>query len=164
MDPTNGFLALHTRILDVLPLSKIEKRFFFESDLLFRLNTVRAVVLDVPIAAIYGDEKSNLRVRREAFSFSLKHGLRVFKRIGYSYFIRDFNLASVELIVGLAFLFAGVTHGAWNWHYYSTRGELAPTGTVMLGALCVILGGQLLLSAISFDILNEPSEPIHPLL
>jgi len=164
MDPTNGFVALHAKVLDVLPLNKIDPRFFFESDLLFRLNTVRAVVMDVPIASIYRDEQSNLQVSRVVVPFAFKHVWRTFKRLAYSYFIRDFSLASLELVAGGIFLLAGTAHGVWNWVYYSSRDLLAPTGTVMLSALCVILGVQLLLSAISFDILNEPSQPIHPLL
>lgn len=35
MDPTNGYTAIHASALSALPLSKIEKRYFFESDMLF---------------------------------------------------------------------------------------------------------------------------------
>jgi len=164
MDPTNGFVALHTKVLEVLPVTKIDRRYFFESDILFRLNTVRAVVMDVPLPSIYGDEKSNLRAHRVIVPFAFKHVKRTFKRIGYSYFIRDFNLASIEIVAGILLFGAGVIHGIWNWVYFASRDQLAPSGTVMLSALCVILGFQLLLSAVSFDILNEPSQPIHPLL
>src|SRR5690606_32001950 len=48
-DPTNGFTALHADVARYLPLSKISKRYFFESDMLFRLNTLRAVVHDIPM-------------------------------------------------------------------------------------------------------------------
>ena len=37
-DPTNGFVAIHASLIDLLPLDKIANRYFFESDLLFRLN------------------------------------------------------------------------------------------------------------------------------
>jgi len=164
MDPTNGFVAIHTRILGLLPLERIENRYFFESDLLFRLNTIRAVVTDVPLPAIYRDEKSSLRVHRELFSFFLKHTSRFIKRISYGYFVRDFNIASVEILGAATLLTLGVSFGLWEWVDYSSRGAFAPTGTIMLSALLVILGFQLLLSAISFDILHEPNQPLHPLL
>ena len=54
MDPTNGFTAIHASVLKVLPLEKIDERYFFESDMLFRLNTVRAVVKELPMEASYG--------------------------------------------------------------------------------------------------------------
>ena len=44
-DPTNGYTAIHTDVIRMLPLSKISKRYFFESDMLFRLNTIKAVVV-----------------------------------------------------------------------------------------------------------------------
>src|SRR6185369_13889923 len=52
-DVTNGYTAIHARVLKRLPLDKISQRYFFETDMLFRLNTVRAVVVDVPMDARY---------------------------------------------------------------------------------------------------------------
>lgn len=164
MDPTNGFLALRTDVLPLLPLEKIDQSFFFESDLLFRLNTVRAVVVDVPIPAHYGEEKSNLRVWRVLFPFFFKHLSRFFKRVFYGYFLRDFNLGSLQLISGLAFTAFGVGFGAWVWWVNSHEGRLSPVGTVMLAALPVIIGIQLLLSAVQYDISNEPRTPLHKLV
>src|SRR5438132_10909438 len=43
MDPANGFTALHASVCRALPLHKIAKDYFFESDMLFRLATLRAV-------------------------------------------------------------------------------------------------------------------------
>src|SRR5690606_23713788 len=55
-DPTNGYTAIHRSLISVIPWNKVSDRYFFESDLLFRLNTFRAVVKDVPMVAQYGDE------------------------------------------------------------------------------------------------------------
>jgi dolichol-phosphate mannosyltransferase len=63
-DPTNGYTAISAAVLSYLPLHKVKRRYFFESDLLFRLGTIQAVVLDLPMAAIYADEESGLKVRR----------------------------------------------------------------------------------------------------
>ena len=62
MDPTNGFTAIGRRALSAIPLDKVSDGYFFESDMLFRLNIARAVVTDVPLKALYGDEESNLRI------------------------------------------------------------------------------------------------------
>jgi len=45
-DPTNGYTAIHADIAAHLPLDSISQRYFFETDMLFRLNTLRAVVVD----------------------------------------------------------------------------------------------------------------------
>ena len=39
-DPTNGYTAIDAEVAKYLPFSKISKRYFFESDILFRLNTL----------------------------------------------------------------------------------------------------------------------------
>src|SRR5581483_10965039 len=53
-DPTNGYTAIHASIVKLLQTEKISERYFFESDLLFRLYLLRCVVTDVPMQAVYG--------------------------------------------------------------------------------------------------------------
>jgi dolichol-phosphate mannosyltransferase len=160
MDPTNGFVAIQTPVLSLLPVDKIDRGYFFESDMLFRLNTIRAVVADVPMPARYGNEVSNLRISRVLFSFSFKH-LRCFlKRIFYNYFLRDFNLGSVQLVAGIALPLFGAIFGAISWWENAQENRASPIGTVMIAALPILIGFQLLLSAINYDILSEPRSPL----
>lgn len=164
MDPTNGFTAIHRSAIEILPLHKIEKRYFFESDMLFRLGTVHAVVQDMPMKAVYGDEKSSLRIARVLFEFPPKYFVRLFKRIGYRYFLRDFNIGTLELGVGLLLSGIGGYYGIHYWHTNAVRGVITPTGTVMLASLPVIFGFQFLLSFLHFDIANVPKKPLCELL
>ncbi len=99
-DPTNGYTAIHTAVLRLIPLDKIARDYFFESDMLFRLSLVRAVVHDVPMDAVYGDEKSGLKIAKVIPRFLARHTANSVKRVFYSYLLRDFQLASVNLIVG----------------------------------------------------------------
>ena len=62
MDPTNGFIAIHARAFRLLDHAQIERRYFFESDMLYRLHLLNAVVVDVPMNAIYEDEVSSLKI------------------------------------------------------------------------------------------------------
>jgi glycosyltransferase involved in cell wall biosynthesis len=163
-DPTNGFIAIHTAVLRALPLDKISRRYFFESDLLFRLNTVRAVVADVPMTAIYRNEASNLKIARIFVPFLWGNFRNLLKRVFYNYFLRDFSVASIELLLGIGFLFFGLTFGLTNWIEAATRGEAATAGTVMLAALPIIIGLNLLLSFLHFDVQSIPRQPIHPSL
>jgi glycosyltransferase involved in cell wall biosynthesis len=161
MDPTNGFIAMHARILGLMPINKIDRTYFFESDMLFRLNTLRAVVAEVPMPARYGDETSNLRISRAILPFAAKHVRCFVKRIFYNYFLRDFNLGSVQLVSGTLLTLFGTVFGGAAWWQHSQAHQATPTGTVMIAALPILVGIQLLLSAINYDILSEPRVPLH---
>lgn len=163
-DPTNGFTALHAAVARQLPFDKVSQGWFFESDLLFRLNTLRAVVQDVPMPARYRDERSNLRVRNVLGPFLGRNLLNSGKRVVYNYFLRNFTVASVQLVLGFLLLAFGVGVGLWHWIGGALAGTLATSGTVMLAALPVLLGFQLLLSFVSLDIQSVPRDPIHPRL
>jgi hypothetical protein len=148
-------------VLRELPLDKLDKGYFFESDMLFRLNTVHASIQDIPMKAVYGDEKSNLKVGKVIWPFFKGHMRNFFKRIIYNYFLRDFNIASLELVFGLIFFGFGVWFGLASWAEASAAGEPASAGTVMLSALPVILGVQFLLSFLQYDISATPKSPLH---
>jgi dolichol-phosphate mannosyltransferase len=163
-DPTNGFVAMHAAVFSFLPQRKIAERFFFESDLLFRLNLLRARVVDIPMHAIYGTEKSNLSVPRVILPFLFRHLRNMFKRIAYLYFVRDFSIGSLYLVVGLPLMAFGVVFGLYEWLHHARLNIEASAGTVMLAALPLILGFQLLLSFVAFDIANSPRTPVYPRL
>jgi dolichol-phosphate mannosyltransferase len=163
-DPTNGYTAIHHRALSLLPTDKIDPRFFFESDMLFRLNLIGAVVVDVPIRATYLGEQSNLQARREIIPFLFKNCRNLLKRIVYRYFLRDLNLGSLELILGVLLLCFGVAFGASQWLEAWLTGVPATAGTVMLAALPILLGVQMLLGFFSFDMMAVPKTPLQIVL
>jgi dolichol-phosphate mannosyltransferase len=164
MDPTNGFTAIHKTALGQLPLDKISNRYFFESDMLFRLGTIRAVVKDIPMDAVYADESSNLKVGEVIFEFVPLYVKAFFKRTMYCYFLRDFNVATLEMSIGFALFSFGITFGTWHWLTSAANNQFASTGTVMIASIPLILGFQLLLSALHFDIANIPRKPLQRLL
>ena len=161
MDPTNGYTAIHCQTLALLPLDKLSTRYFFESDMLFRLGTVRAVVQDISMAAIYADERSNLQIKKVIFEFPWLYIKAFFKRVFYNYFLRDFNGASLELVLGLLLILFGSLWGAEHWLSSIISQQVASAGTVMLAVLPIIIGFQLLLSAIQFDMANIPRKPLQ---
>lgn len=163
-DPTNGYTAIHARVASHLPHSRISRRYFFESDVLFRLNTLRAVVVDIPMFASYGDEVSNLKISRIFGEFLWKHARNFGKRIFYNYFLRDLSAASLQLLIGAALLVFGLIYGISEWHSAANNGSTTAPGTVMLAAMPVLLGIQLLLAFLTYDIQTTPKSPIHPRL
>lgn len=163
-DPTNGFTAIDRSMLAELDFDRIAKRYFFESDMLYHLNQLRAMVVEVPMLASYRDEPSSLRPTRVWGTF-LRGNLRNFvRRVFYSYFLRGFSVASIELLLGIPLLLFGFVFGVVQWWYSATQGVPATAGTVMLAALPLILGVQFVLSWLAFDVAAEPRVPVHGLL
>lgn len=159
-DPTNGYTAISARVAAHLPLEKISNRYFFETDILFRLNTLRAVVVDIPMHAHYADEESSLKISKILADFLFKHLRNMFKRIFYNYFLRDMSIASIELCAGALMVSFGLLYGGYHWISSEARSMLTPTGTIMLSALSIIIGFQLLLAFLAFDIASVPRRPI----
>jgi glycosyltransferase involved in cell wall biosynthesis len=161
MDPTNGYTAIHRTALSSLPLEKLHKGYFFESDMLFRLGTIRAVVRDVPMDAVYAGETSHLNIARAAIEFVQLYVACYLKRVFYTYFLRDFSFATVEMVLGLALVLFGAIFGANAWIESGATGQVASTGTVMIAVLPLIIGFQLLLNALNYDIANVPTIPLQ---
>lgn len=129
--------------------------------MLFRLYTIRAVVRDVPMRALYADEKSSLRVGRAALEFPAKYLRNAVKRFFYSYYLRDFNAGTMQFLLGLVIGGAGAVFGVARWLESVATGVPATAGSVMVAALPVLVGVQLWLAALHYDILNIPREPLQ---
>jgi hypothetical protein len=71
-------------------------------------------------------------------------------------------MTSVYILTGLPLLLFGFIFGIVKWIQYAGLNVPAPTGTVMLAALPVLLGIQFLLSAIELDLRSVPKEPLSP--
>jgi len=160
-DPTNGFTAIHAEVANALPLNKLHKRYFFESDLLFRLATIRARVMELPMMAVYGEEKSNLSEVKSLLTFPGLHARNFGKRIIYSYFLRGFSAASLSLLAGLPLMLFGFFFGLSAWIEGAQAGTPATAGTVMLSAVPLLMGFQLLLSFLQHDVASVPETSIH---
>lgn len=163
-DPTNGYISIHSSVAKRIPFKKISNRFFFETDMLFRLSILRAVVLDIPMDAKYNNEKSNLKISKIFLEFLYKHLRNMFKRIFYNYYLRGVTAASFELPLGIAFSFFGIFYGVINWLNGIIIGYANSAGTVVLSALSLIIGIQFILAFLSYDVYSVPKNPIHRLL
>ncbi len=159
-DPTNGFLAIRSSVLAQLPLERIDHSYYFETSMLANLYLLGAVVRDVAMPARYQGEASSLIIRRVLFEFPLKLLSTFFRRIVLKNFIYDFSMETIYSIVGFPLLLFGLIFGTIKWIQYASRNIPAPTGTVMLPTLTVLLGIQLLLSAVESDLRSVPKEPL----
>ena len=160
-DPNNGFTAIHADVAAALPFDRLHKRYFFESDIVFRLGILRARVVEIPMDSVYGDEESHLSLVDSALRFPLLHGSNFLKRVFYNYFLRNFSIATINLLVGILFLVGGALFGAWKWAESIRTGVPATAGSVMLSALPVLVGTQLILSFLAYDMALVPDRAVH---
>ena len=160
-DPTNGYTAIHRDVARYLPFKKISCRYFFETDMLFRLNILRAVVVDIPMNAKYGDEVSNLKITKIIGEFLVKHVRNFIKRIFYNYYLRDMSLASIELPLGFFMMLFGAAFGGYHWINSAQKDLSTPAGTVMISAVSLLMGLQFTLAFIASDISSIPRRPLH---
>lgn len=157
-DPTNGYTAIKNTVLNDISFRKIHQRYYFETSMITELYYANAVIADVPMKANYGDEISHLSRTRTLFEFPPKLIYAFLRRIFLKYFLYDFNVASLYLLTGIPLFIYGLVFGLVKFESYTEVGKAAPTGTVIIPTLLIILGFQLLLSALSYDINNYPKK------
>ena len=102
--------------------------------------------------------ESSLSITKTLFGFPPKLFKGLCKRIFLKYFIYDFNMLSLYLVLGLPMILFGMSWGGFKWIEAIITNVETTTGTVMLSVLPIILGTQFLLQAIQIDMSNVPKK------
>jgi len=158
-DFTNGFTAINSKMIRHLDMSKINKRFFFETSLLIELGLEKALVSDIYVPTIYKNEKSNLSEMDSFIRFPFLLFRATLRRIFIQYIIRDFNVTTLFLITGILSTLFGLIFGLSHWWISIRSGIPTTTGGVMVAFLPFFLGIQFLLQFLILDINNAPIKP-----
>lgn len=156
-DVTNGYTALLTKTYRRLDAGKIAHSYFFETGLLVELNLIEARIEDVDMPPVYEGEKSHIRVHRIAVQFPVLLFKGLLRRFYLRYLLRDFNALSLCAITGFPLFLFGIFYGVSLWIFPPSRGNPTPAGTVMLAALPIIIGFQLVLTALILDVVFTPN-------
>jgi glycosyltransferase involved in cell wall biosynthesis len=151
VDPTNGFIAARASALRRMNLDVLSDRYFFEIDLLCSFGLARRAIAELEMPAIYGDESSSLSIRRALLTFPGRLLSRFLKRLLVNYLIVEINVGTVCAVVGIPLLIAGVVFGSHEWLISVASGP-RPTGVIILALLLFILGFQLTMQALFYDI------------
>lgn len=154
-DPQNGYTAITAEVLRHLPLDKIEQRYAFENDLLIHLNILRVRVKDVEVPALYGAERSGIRLRTVIPSMSLLLIRGFWRRMFWKYVLWSFSPIALLFFCGLFLLAFGLGFGIWDI-YEAAAGIVPTSGSVLLGVAPCLLAGQLLVAALVLDIIESP--------
>ena len=155
-DTTNGYICLNAKLLNLLPLSKISKDYFFESDLLNWLYIIRANVKDIPIKSIYDNEKSNINIFKIIFKFPIMYIRNFFRRYFYEYCIRNTDYRFLSFVLGFLFTLSGITFSLLNWKTDVNAIPSVP-GTVGLAIIFIVLGVYFSSLFFMSDLKNYPT-------
>ena len=159
-DPCNGYTAIHAEALKHIDFDRVARDYFFEISLLVELGIAGAVVRDVPMPAVYGDETSSLRIGRILRTFPHRMAKSLARRVWRQHFIREFGPLGLFLVSGGALLGWATAFGGIAWIRSFLSGIPATSGTVMLSALPFLMGFQLLLQALIMDMTEHSSGPL----
>ncbi len=155
-DPQCGFIAIVVPTLRRLNLNGIARDYFFENDMLIRLNVIDARVIDVDVAALYADETSHIRVGRVLWAFPWRLLKRSIWRFVKRHVVNDFGLIALLAFLGGTLVLFGIAFGIYHWVQSAKTGIPTTTGAVMIAVLPLILGAQMLLQGLAMEVQSSP--------
>jgi hypothetical protein len=157
-DFNNGYFAIATKTLKNIDKESLSDNYYFETSLISSLYYQRTRIKEIAMPAIYGTEKSNMKLFKMPAHFTINLVKTFFERIWKTYFVYDFNIGTIYILFGIPLFLGGVVFGSINWYHYASINQFTPLGTIMISALLIILGFQLLLQAVQFDIFLTPKK------
>ncbi|MBP7760319.1 glycosyltransferase family 2 protein [Candidatus Saccharibacteria bacterium] len=154
-DTQNGYVVYSRNIIERLPWHMVGNRYEFENTVLVALSIVSAKVGDYPIPALYGEEKSTIKL----FSTTMRV-LKVlvkgfWQRVYYKYVLYGFHPIALFLLFGTLLSGIGFIGALWTVYEKIWHNTTPTSGTVMLFVLPIIVGLQMLLTALILDVIEE---------
>jgi dolichol-phosphate mannosyltransferase len=156
LDPTNGYIAFNGFALAEMDLEQFADTFFFEISVLCALGLKNAHIAELEMTTIYGNELSSLSIRKVALEFPPKLLALFLRRILLRYFVFDLNLGTLYLVFGTVLSLGAGVLGVFEWIQSALYGVPRPTGTIMLVVLPALVGVQLFLNALMYDVQFAP--------
>lgn len=156
-DTQNGYGAIGAKAFYELDYDKLSSAgYAYENELLLNLNILGMRVKDIPVPSIYGDEVSTIKLWKiiPLYMYFLTAGF--FRRIYRKYILRGFHPIALFFLSGSFLFWWGVIFGILKWRDSSITGIPATTGTVMLAALPLLMGFEMILWGFVLDIQEEP--------
>jgi hypothetical protein len=154
MDPQNGYTAISREALVAIDLDDLYEYYGYCNDLLVKLNVAGVRIADVPMPALYGDEQSSIRYGTYVRRVSLMLLRNFLWRINTEFGQRRGLPALGGYYLGTGLLGASVCLLAWTLLAVVGLGVPPPTSPVsglLSGVLAVVLGGGLLVGAMTLD-------------
>jgi len=151
MDPQCGYTAISTKVISLLPLNEIYRRYGFPNDLLTKLNVYNVKVSDVPVRAIYGQEKSGIKLYSYIPKVSFLLIKNFFWRMREKYIVRDFHPLVLFYLMGILLVPLGFLLGIYLVYVKYFSEIILTSPTVILCALFMLIGLLSLFFGMLFD-------------
>lgn len=157
LDPTNGYTAFRAGALRMMPWENFADTYFFEISVLCELGLERFHILELEMPTIYNEAvPSSLNIGRVILEFPRKLAKLTLRRLLLQYLVFDVNLGTLYFFTGFVLTLFGFVFGAAQWINGFITHLPKPIGTVMLAVLPFMMGFQLLLSALMYDVQVSP--------
>jgi glycosyltransferase involved in cell wall biosynthesis len=150
VDPQNGYTAISRRALESIELDDVYPGYGYCNDLLVRLNVHSFRVLDVPVPAKYGAEKSKIKYSRYIVRVSGLLLRNFFWRIRMKYLVLGMSPIFFLYVAGLMLTPLGAGMFLWGLFRSILSGSLFVREVV--SSIIFIMGALFLLFAMLFDI------------
>jgi glycosyltransferase involved in cell wall biosynthesis len=151
LDPQNGYTAVSRQALTRIDVGGLYEYYGFLNDILVKLNVAGVRIGDVSMPSKYGDEQSGIDYRTFVRRVSLMLLQRFIWRIGEQYG-RGPRVVLVGYYFGAGLSAASVLLFASSLFSVSALpGGSSPTTSVLTGVLAVLLGGWMLIGAMTLD-------------
>lgn len=150
---TCGWLRRST--LERVNFALVRERYDFEVSFLTALSIVGGKVKDHSTPAYYGEETSNINLFGTILRNLRAVWVGFWQRIYFKYVLFSFHPIALLLLSGLLASTIGAGFGIFILIVKITQDLSPSTGTVMLAVLPLVLGFQLLLTALIMDASNE---------
>jgi glycosyltransferase involved in cell wall biosynthesis len=154
-DITNGCGFLRREILQKVNFDLVKHRYDYETSMLTALSIAGARIMDHPVPAHYGDEKSTIKLMSTVLRNLRAVWNGFWLRIYYKYILYSFHPIALFLLGGLLLTLVGLGFGIWIIFEKILNTVSPSSGTVMLVVLPLILGFQMLMTALTMDMNNE---------
>lgn len=154
-DITNGCGFLRRSIIEKVNFSIVQRRYDYETSMLTALSIANAKVIDHAVPAHYGDETSTIKLVPTALRNLRAVWTGFWRRIYYKYVLFGFHPIALFLFGGVILLLFGVIFGLYISIDRIFSHASPTTASVMISVLPIILGFQLILTALSMDVANE---------
>jgi len=153
-DPLNGYTAIRCEVLAKMPFDRLRRDYSFECDLLVDMNIVHARGKDVSVPAVYGDERSEIRLLRASASLLRALFVGFWRRMIWKYVLWSFSPIAIFLFGGLLLTLWGLGFGTWV-AIASIGPAEASTATVLISVGPLLVGINLLIMGWFLDILED---------
>ena len=118
---------------------------------------MRAQVKDIPIKAVYDNEKSNINIFSVIFNFPILYIRNFFRRFLYEYCLRNPDVKFISFILGCISLLFGMFYSLAVWKT-NVNDVPSSSGTVGIALISVLVGINLLSSFFTNDLNNYPKK------